>query len=127
SATAHVLFRVSEHAPVTNAVGVDVSAPITASFDAAVQASTVTTRTFTVRSSFRGLYTDTATVNGNTITLDPSRDFFAGEQVQVVGTAAISSTGGAPLASTQWGFIAGPVTNRCGAFVDSGSVDDILT
>ncbi|MCB0038547.1 MAG: VCBS repeat-containing protein [Caldilinea sp.] len=127
NAMAHVPLHITEHAPVTNAVGVNVTAPITASFDAAVQASTVTTRTFTVRSSFRGLYTDTATLNGNTVTLDPSRDFFAGEQVQAVGTAAISSTGAAPLAPTQWGFTAGMVTNRCGVFADSGLADDALT
>ena len=85
------------HSPVTNAVGVNVTANITASFDANVEPTTVTTRTFTVRSSFRGLYTDTATVSGSGLTRNPSRDFFAGEQVQVVGTAAISSTGGAAL------------------------------
>ena len=109
------------HSPVTNAVGVAVTANITASFDATVDAATVTTRTFTVRSSFRGLYTATATVSGSGLTLDPSRDFFTGEQVQVVGTAAISSTGGAPLNPTQWGFTAGPVKPRCLAgFMDSG-------
>ena len=73
---------------------------ITAGFDADVNGATVTTRTFTVHSSFRGLYTDTATVSGSELTMNPSRDFFAGEQVQVVGTAAISSTSSAPVAVT---------------------------
>ena len=106
-------ITITDHAPVTNAVGVAVSSPITASFDATVQANTVTTRTFTVRSSLRGLFTDTATVSGNTVTVDPGRNFFTGEQVQVVGTAAISGTGAVPLRALQWGFTAGPVTNRC--------------
>ena len=90
--------------------------------------TTVTTRTFTVRSSFRGLYTDTATVSGRGLTRNPSRDFFAGEQVQVVGTANVRSTGGAPLQPTQWGFTAGPVKPRClVGFADSGPADDALT
>ena len=88
----------------------------------------MTTRTFTVRSSFRGLYTDTATVSGSGLTRNPSRDFFAGEQVQVVGTANVRSTGGAPLQPTQWGFTAGPVKPRClVGFADSGTADDALT
>jgi uncharacterized repeat protein (TIGR01451 family) len=53
------LFNLTSHSPVTHAVGVAVTANITAGFDANVNAATVTTRTFTVRSSFRGLFTDT--------------------------------------------------------------------
>ena len=122
------LFNLTSHSPVTHAVGVAVTANITAGFDANLNAATVTTRTFTVRSSFRGLYTDTATVSGSGLTRNPSRDFFAGEQVQVVGTAHVRSTGGAPLRPTQWGFTAGPVKPRClGGFVDSGTADDALT
>jgi hypothetical protein len=117
------LFNLTGHGPVTHALGVAVTANITASFDANVNPATVTTRTFTVRSSFRGIFTDTATVSGSGLTRNPSRDFFAGEQVQVVGTAAISSTGGAPLNPSQWGFTAGPVKPRClVGFTDSGVV-----
>jgi uncharacterized repeat protein (TIGR01451 family) len=88
----------------------------------------VTTRTFTVRSSFRGLFTTPAIVSGSGLTLNPGRDFFAGEQVQVVGTAAMRSTIDAPLKPTQWGFTAGPVKPRClVGFVDSGTADDALT
>jgi predicted nucleotidyltransferase len=124
---ADTTFQLTSHTPVSNGVGVAVEQSISASFDAALAASTVTSRTFTVRSSLRGLFTETATVNGSGLTLDPSRDFFAGEQVQVVGTAAISSTGGAALKPVQWGFTAGPVTNRCVAdFVESGAADDAL-
>ncbi len=90
--------HVTGHVPVTNALGVAVTANITAGFNSTLIPATVTTRTFTVRSNFRGLFTTPATVSGNGLTLNPSRDFFAGEQVQVVGTAAISSSGGAPAA-----------------------------
>ena len=118
-ATAAQAQGIVAHSPVTNAVGVNVTANITASFDTTVNAATVTTRTFTVRSSFRGLVPDAATVSGATLTVDPSRNFFTGEQVQVVSTAAISSTGGAPLKPTQWGFTAGPVQPRCvGSFTE---------
>jgi uncharacterized repeat protein (TIGR01451 family) len=122
------IFNLISHSPVTHAVGVAVTANITAGFDANLNAATVTTRTFTVRSSFRGLFTDTATVSGSGLTRNPTRDFFAGEQVQVVGTAHVHSTGGSPLPPTQWGFTAGPVKPRClGGFVDSGPADDALT
>jgi uncharacterized repeat protein (TIGR01451 family) len=121
------LFNLTSHSPVTHAVGVAVTANITAGFDANLNAATVTTRTFTVRSNFRGLYTDIATVSGSGLTRNPSRDFFAGEQVQVVGTANVRSTGGAPLRPTQWGFTAGPIKPRCfDGFVDSGPADDAL-
>jgi hypothetical protein len=88
-----VCMELTSHSPVTHAVGVAVTANISAGFDANLNAATVTTRTFTVRSSFRGLFTDTATVSGSGLTMNPSRDFFAGEQVQVVGTASVRSTG----------------------------------
>ena len=120
-------FTLTAHIPLANAIGVDVSQNITASFDAELNAATVTSHTFTVRSSLRGLFTDTATVNGSGLTLGPSGDFFTGEQVQVVGSAAISSTGGAALTPAQWGFTAGPLTDRCFLrFSDSGTADDAL-
>ncbi len=120
-------LHLTSHLPVTNAIGVDVGQNITASFDATLDPATVTTRTFTVRSSFRGLYTDTTTINGSGLTLNPSRNFFAGEQVQVVGTSSIGGTGGAALSPSQWGFTAGPVTERCFlGFTDSGIADDAL-
>lgn len=99
--------------PAFNAVGVAPSQNIVSTFSLDVNPSTVTTRTFTVRSSLRGLYTDAATVNGNLVTIDPIRNFFAGEQVYVVGTAGVSGINGDSLSPTQWSFNAGPVISRC--------------
>ncbi|MBP8291398.1 MAG: VCBS repeat-containing protein [Caldilineaceae bacterium] len=114
--------QLTGHVPVTNAVGVAVTATITAGFSVELNAATVTSRTFAAHTSFGGLLTGTVSASGDTITLDPNRDFFAGERVQVIATAGISSTGGAALAPVQWGFMAGPVKERCLAgFVEQSS------
>ncbi|HRJ41542.1 MAG TPA: FG-GAP-like repeat-containing protein [Caldilineaceae bacterium] len=108
--------------PAANGVGVVPSANISATFDTPIDAGSVTTRTFTVRSSQRGLYTHAATVVSNTVTLNPSPDFFTGEKVSVVGSAGVLGTEGQALTPTQWSFTAGPVTNRCVAgFTDIGA------
>ena len=127
-------FSLSDSSPAANAVGVAPSANISATFAAPIDASSVTSLTFAVRSDLRGLFSGAATVSGNTITLDPSTNFLAGERVQVVATGGIRSTAIARLAAshaltpTQWGFTAMHVTNRCVAqFADSGAADDALS
>ncbi|HSH04347.1 MAG TPA: FG-GAP-like repeat-containing protein [Anaerolineae bacterium] len=116
-------FHLTSHTPVTNATGTAVDSDITTTFDADVASSTVNSTTFAAHTGFGGLLTGTLSVTGNTITLNPNRDLFAGEQVQVIATADISSTAGMSLTNpTQWGFTAGPVTNRCaGGFTDIGA------
>ncbi|HSH05354.1 MAG TPA: FG-GAP-like repeat-containing protein, partial [Anaerolineae bacterium] len=107
-------FTLTSHNPITNELGVSLDTPITASFNANVSAATVTSATFAAHTSFTGLLTGTLSVSGDTITLNPTRDLFAGEQVQVIATANISDADGAGLTNpTQWGFTAGPVTSRC--------------
>jgi uncharacterized repeat protein (TIGR01451 family) len=101
------------HVPLTNTVGVAVNQSITASFTTTVAAASVTSRTFAVHTGFGGLLTGTLSVSGNTVTLHPNRDYFSGERVQVIATTAISSAGGAPLGPLQWGFTAGPLSDRC--------------
>ncbi len=112
----------TSHGPMPHAVGVDMGQIITATFSSDVNAGSVTTHTFTVRSSLRGLFTSTATVSGATISVDPTRNFFTGEQVEVVGTSGVQGTNGDTLAPVQWSFRAGAVTNRCVAgFTDIGA------
>ena len=116
-------FYLTAHNPITNALGTAVDSNITATFDADVATGSVVSSSFAAHTQFSGLLTGTLSVAGDTITLNPARDLFAGERVQVIATAGISSTGGMSLTNpTQWGFTAGPVTNRCaGGFTDIGA------
>ncbi|HSH03393.1 MAG TPA: FG-GAP-like repeat-containing protein [Anaerolineae bacterium] len=113
-------FNLTSHTPVTHALGVAVDTDITAIFETDVAPASVVSRSFAAHTGFGGLLTGTLSVTGNTITLNPNRDLFAGEQVQVIATADINSTDGLTLDPTQWGFTAGPVINRCvGGFTES--------
>ncbi|MEM7112317.1 MAG: FG-GAP-like repeat-containing protein [Chloroflexota bacterium] len=116
------------HSPEVNEVGVAPTSNVTATFDANVAAGSVTSQSFAAHTQFGGLLTGTLSVAGDTITLNPNRDLFAGEQVQVITTSDISSTDGGQLTNpTQWGFTAGPVSNRCtGDFIEAGVADDML-
>ena len=60
-------FNLTAHEPVTNAVGVDLTTSISATFDANVDADTVTSRTFAVHAGFGGLMTGTYTVTNDLV------------------------------------------------------------
>ena len=112
------------HNPITNTVGVAVDTNITATFNQNVATGSVVSGTFTAHTQLSGLLTGTLSVAGNTITLNPTRDLFAGEQVQVIATDGIKNPAGEPLSNpTQWAFTAGPVvSNRCVVgFTDVGA------
>jgi hypothetical protein len=118
-------FAVSDHRPVTHEVGVPLSAVITATFDADVDATTVTSRTFVLHGHMGGLASGTFTYDGGTrtVTLDPDRSFHAGEVLRVAASNAISSTGGTALSPYGWQFTAGEVYSRFVAgFADIGAV-----
>ncbi|MEM7538329.1 MAG: choice-of-anchor D domain-containing protein, partial [Chloroflexota bacterium] len=110
--TAQAQTIVTGQGPEQNAVSVDTGVNITATFSTNISTTTVTTRTFTMHSPFRGYYTDIATVSGDTITLNPSQNLFVGEPVQVVATAGISDTGNQAVTPHQWGFTTGFVSNQ---------------
>ena len=118
--------QIVEHSPVTNAVGVDVAANISATFDESINGATVTTDTFAVHGRFSGIMAGNYVVTGSNIQVDPSRDFHTGEQVNVIATSGIRSSLGAAQTPQQWSFTAGPVTPRCVAgFVDITGTDEI--
>ena len=102
-------FSITDHLPITHAVGVSLTAPITATFDGDLDATTVTSRTFLVHGNLTGLYTDTYAYSAGTRTLafTPSRAFFIGEEVRVHATAGISNTIGESLQPAGWQFTAG--------------------
>ena len=115
-------FAISGQSPTPNRVAVDPDSSISVTFAEDIDVGSVTTETLTIRSSFRGLYTDTATIMSDTATINPTNPFFAGEKVQVVGTDAVRSTSASVLEPTQWSFNTGEyMADRCfGSFVDIG-------
>ena len=102
-------FGITDHGPITHEVGVSLTAPITATFDGDLDATTVNSRTFFVHGNLTGLYTDTYAYNAGTrtLTFTPSRDFFIGERVRVHATAGMSNTLSESLQPSGWEFTAG--------------------
>jgi uncharacterized repeat protein (TIGR01451 family) len=108
-------FHIIGHEPQTNAVDVALIAPISATFNYDVNASTVTSRTFAVHGHLGGLASGTFSYDSGsrTLTLDPDRSFRVGEVLRVSATSGISNTSGVPLTPYGWQFTAGPVLERC--------------
>jgi hypothetical protein len=110
--------------PITNEVGVDLDGDIVATYDGAIQTSTVNTRTFAAHGMMSGLIDGGFSFGaGDTVvTLDPDGEYFAGEVVRVSATGGVSDTGDSPVVPYQWQFTAGPVCPRCvGGFSDIGA------
>ena len=111
----------TDNGPAANGPVVSVSADITATFSADLEAASVTSTTFAVHSPFYGLVTSTLGVNTSQITLSPATPFKVGDQIQVIATTGISNTDGPLTSAEQWGFTTGRVTGRCfDTFEDSG-------
>ncbi|MFT7586114.1 MAG: hypothetical protein ACI9EW_002545, partial [Cellvibrionaceae bacterium] len=111
----------TDNGPAANDPAVSVSADITATFSADLEATSVTSTTFAVHSPFYGLVTGTLGVNTSQITLSPATPFKVGDQIQVIATTGISNTDGPLTSAEQWGFTTGRVADRCfDTFEDSG-------
>jgi hypothetical protein len=95
--------------PVLNPVPNTHTAPLTTTvsitYDEAIDAATVTSRTFAVHAMQGGLVTATYDVSGSAITVDPVRPFHPGELVQASATTStLDLSGEGPLAPTVWQF-----------------------
>ena len=102
--------------PVSNTITATLNTTVTATYDAAMDASTVTSRTFAVHGMQSGLVTEThgVTYGGNTLIVTPTNGFHQGELVYAVATTGTQSLAGMnPITATQWQFNAGVVSNRC--------------
>ncbi|HSH02408.1 MAG TPA: FG-GAP-like repeat-containing protein [Anaerolineae bacterium] len=122
-------FVISDREPLPQAIGVAVNTDITATFAGYPEASSVDNDSFVLHTAYSGWLTGTFVITGEAVTLNPSRDFFAGEQIQIMATNAIKNTRNVGLATrSQWSFIAGSTNSRCvDIFTDSGTVDDFLS
>jgi hypothetical protein len=100
------VFEVTATNPLTNTLDVDVTSPISATFNSTLNTTTVSTSTFAVHGGFSG-YLDGAFSfsDGDTqLDFDPTNDFKPGEVLQISASQAISSSGGDPLQPFVWNF-----------------------
>ena len=96
-----------EPGPGVHTAPVDTSVSIT--YDQDMDPATVDAQSFAVHARQSGWLTETLSVDGGTITLDPLNDLHAGELVQASATTNLLSLGGeAPLTSTVWQFTTAP-------------------
>ena len=116
-------IHVTSTDPLSQTVGVPLTGTLGAGFDAALNTSTVASRTLAVHGMQGGLLTGAYSFPASDrLVLTPGRALFAGEVVRVSATAGISSATGAALVPYQWQLTAGPVFSRCfAAFGDIGA------
>jgi hypothetical protein len=87
----------------------DVTTPILITYDQDMDPLTVNPQTFAVHARQTGWLTDSLSVSGGTIRLDPLSPLHAGELVQVSATTQTLSLGGeGPITPTVWQFTTAP-------------------
>ena len=107
--------------PLANSITAPTSTAIVATFDEVITGATATAQNFAVHSMQRGQLSGgaaTVTAAGQTITFDPTSDFFPGENVQVTATAAIQGAATAVVPEV-WHFRTA-VNAGSGQFLDTG-------
>lgn len=115
-----LLAVVTAELPPANSHAALPTTDVAATYDENLVAGSASTDSFAVHPTQRGRLIGSAatvSVEGPTVTLDPTTDFFPGELVKVTATSAIQ--GVTPGASRTWSFRAG-VTSGSGVFADSG-------
>ena len=111
----------SVNAP-ANSDSAHVSTDVAATFDQNINPATATPQNFVVHSMQRGQLAGSSAIvsaAGATVTLNPTSDFFPGEQVQTSVTSAIQSTGGQGADAHVW-QLRTAVSGGSGEFSDSG-------
>lgn len=87
-------FQLVSTQPQANALDISPTSVISATFDEIVDATAVSTETFTVRGSLSGIYTGIYTVTGSTIEFKASDAFKAGELIVTTVTSGVLSAEG---------------------------------
>ncbi len=96
---------VTSQTPTINALTALTTADVVVNFNEAIKAASVTSSSFIVTGSLSGSHNDTPSVNGSTVTLNPSKDFEPGETITVTLTTSIQNTSSEALAAPQtWQF-----------------------
>ena len=90
--------------PSSGATGVAVSSSVTGTFSEAVQSSTVSTTTFTLKAGTTSI-PGTVTLNGNTATFDPTSSLAASTSYTATITTGVKDTAGNAMTSAKtWSF-----------------------
>jgi len=101
--------QVVEISPANGSHNAGVDAPISITYDQAMDPATVNPQSFVVHAMQTGWLTETLHVDGGMIVLQPTSPLHAGELVQVTATTAtLSLEGEAPLEPTVWQFTTAP-------------------
>ncbi|MDY6991374.1 MAG: FG-GAP-like repeat-containing protein [Pseudomonadota bacterium] len=101
-----VALTITNQMPPPNTLNSPVNTDITVTFDQNVDTATVNGNTFTIDGSISGSQTATFTVIGNTVTFNPNRDFHFGEVITVTLTTDIKNTSATALDTAfTWQFV----------------------
>ena len=103
-------FTLTDETPDNGAASVARDAGVTATFSGALNQSTVTTNTFTVRGSQTGERAGAFSfpASADKAQFDPDEDFLPGELVTVTASSGIENTAGTSLTPYTWQFRAKP-------------------
>lgn len=93
------LVIVSSNSPTNNSINVAASSNITATFNGAMNSSTLDDSSVIVQGSLTGKIAGAISYSGNTVTFNPTNDFKVGETVSLTITSAAENTGGTGLYS----------------------------
>jgi len=109
---------ITSHTPMANALDVSSNITITAVFSATMDASTINTGTFTLRSEMTGVYSGTFSFPAlDELAFYPDQPFKPGEVLFVTGSSEVKSDQAAALKPTTWQFTA--ATGVANAWLDS--------
>lgn len=95
--------------PAPNSYDAEVNTPVSITYDQDMDPATVNPTSFVVHARQTGWLTETLSVDGGTIALQPTTSLHAGELVQVTATTAtLTLDGEAPVEPTVWEFTTAP-------------------
>ncbi len=108
--------------PGLNAVDVASNANITVTFATPMKASTLVGANIQVSGSIAGTYTGTVSNTSNSITFNPSEDFFPGEIVTVTVKTGVQNAEGTALAGAYYGSFVVATEPASGIFRAAGTL-----
>ena len=112
-------FTVTATHPTGNGLVIARGGVISATFSRAVNCSTVSTHTFTVRGKQTGTYTHAYNIGSNSVSFDAQPDYMPGEEIAVNLSSGLLAADGVPLTPYAWQFRTA-VEGGTGVFTDSG-------
>jgi len=112
-------FTVSSHTPTGNGRVISQNGIVSATMNQAINTTSVTSGSFTLRGQQTGRYNGSFSFSGNTITFSQTKNFKAGELLTVNMGYNLLSSDNTPITRRAWQMRAA-VSGGAGTFVDSG-------